>query len=203
MNKALYEKKWKENIYAVINGRKAIKDIRVGMRANRKSIYDIDNHKISWCNKTRKDPNSKTLLQVRCKESGCRKWFNPTKQQVKDRIRAIESMRGESNFYCSDDCKNNCSTFNKQIYPKGYEPNNMRHDQNDWAYMVKDRDKHTCQRCGDNKNLVAHHIEGLNLNPIESADIDIGITLCKKCNRLAHRKDGCKNHQLTKKYLCG
>ena len=35
------------------------------------------------------------------------------------------------------------------------------------------------------------NLEGLNENPLMSADIDIGITLCKECHKEVHKEDGC------------
>lgn len=58
----------------------------------------------------------------------------------------------------------------------------------EWRSNVFERDKHTCQHCGDNKggNLEAHHIIGWAVCVELRYDITNGITLCKKCHRKVH-----------------
>lgn len=46
----------------------------------------------------------------------------------------------------------------------------------------KMRDKFTCQRCGSQENIEAHHI-----GPVTSTSIDDLITLCFKCHQQEHR----------------
>jgi 5-methylcytosine-specific restriction endonuclease McrA len=67
--------------------------------------------------------------------------------------------------------------------------------------MVFERDNYTCQRCGFHKDdfqngIHCHHIESLNENPIESADIDNCITLCEGCHKEVHSISGCKYNEL-------
>ena len=65
-----------------------------------------------------------------------------------------------------------------------------------------ERDNYDCQICGSKENLVAHHFEGLNVNPIMSADLEMGITLCKKCDKKAHSEVGCRYVDLQKRNIC-
>lgn len=63
--------------------------------------------------------------------------------------------------------------------------------------MVKERDNYTCQICGSTEGLfIAHHIDPVVCNPIESADIDNGITLCEKCDKKVHKLPGCTYNNL-------
>ena len=39
--------------------------------------------------------------------------------------------------------------------------------------------------------MYAHHIDPVINNPIESADIDNGITLCRYCHKKIHDSKGC------------
>ena len=142
-------------------------------------------------------------LQVRCNESSCRKWFRPTYKQVRARLRVFNGVAaGQQNFYCSEECKNSCSTFGQKCYPKGFKRyrENNRPDQPQWRKMVLERDNYTCQICGyhspDGKNLIAHHIDPVIRNPIESMDIDNGITLCKPCDTKVHQLPGCSPSEL-------
>ena len=39
-------------------------------------------------------------------------------------------------------------------------------------------------------------MEGIEQNPIESADIDLGIALCKSCHDFIHSQNGCRRIDL-------
>ena len=165
--------------------------------------YDTYAHQISFCEEVRRDPKNRNYLQVKCTESSCRKWFKPKHTEVCSRLIAINKGNAGNRFYCSDKCKHNCSIFKQKDYPKGFiNTDNNRQDQSDWSNMIKERDNFECQKCGATDNLVAHHIEGLNVNPLESVDVDIGITLCIDCHKEAHDNIGCKTSDLTKRSLC-
>jgi len=87
---------------------------------NNITLYNTYAHQISWCEKVRRDPSDNNLLQVKCTESSCRKWFNPTTTEVTRKIDSINSTnRGSNNFYCSKECKQKCCVFNQRKYPKG------------------------------------------------------------------------------------
>uniref|UniRef100_A0A6M3KJI5 HNH endonuclease n=1 Tax=viral metagenome TaxID=1070528 RepID=A0A6M3KJI5_9ZZZZ len=168
------------------------------------SLYDTYASQISFCEEVQRDPGNNDWLQVRCTNSDCRKWFRPTYREMCGRIKALNRKnKGELRFYCSDECKKLCSIYGQYKYPKGFiNTDNIRYDQAEWSQMVKERDECQCVKCGSTKKLVAHHIEGLIENPIMSADIDIGITLCKKCHKLAHKSIGCRFIDMKKENIC-
>jgi len=175
---------------------------RGGVTEKNISLYNTYAHQISFCEKVRKDPKNKEHLQVKCTNSNCRKWFSPTRNEVNNRIFALFNIRGVNNFYCSKECKQSCSIFRQQMYPKGFIPETYgRSSQKEWANMVKERDKYICQKCGK-EGKIAHHIEGLNINPLMSADISIGITFCKECDKKVHSEIGCRPIDLTKNKIC-
>lgn len=64
--------------------------------------------------------------------------------------------------------------------------------------IIFKRDDYKCQRCWSKDNLHCHHITGVEINPIERADIDNCITLCKDCHKEVHKQKGCKYHELQK-----
>lgn len=73
-----------------------------------------------------------------------------------------------------------------------------------WRKAVYDRDKYTCQCCGDkNKNgngytvvLNAHHIYNYSEHKDIRLDVNNGITLCKKCHIQFHSIYGkCNNNK--------
>uniref|UniRef100_A0A6M3L179 Putative HNH endonuclease n=1 Tax=viral metagenome TaxID=1070528 RepID=A0A6M3L179_9ZZZZ len=199
---------WRENNKEwIVNWNKKNKEkIKIQQKSwyIRNALYKTYNDKISWCEETRRDTENERLLQVRCTESSCRKWFSPTNLQVKNRIDALYNDNTyECRFYCSDICKKTCSIFKKSKHKEGLSPHPIRRSsQNEWAELVKERDDYICQICGSTKKIVAHHIESLFENPLESADIDIGITLCRKCHLKVHKEIGCRTVDLTIKSLC-
>ena len=58
----------------------------------------------------------------------------------------------------------------------------------EWRRQVYERDKYTCQICGDNKggNLVAHHLNGYHWDKKARVDINNGVTLCESCHNDFH-----------------
>ena len=171
-----------------------------GIKEKNISLYATYAHKLNWCEEVRRDPKNKDYLQIKC--TNCNKWFIPKANAVSRRILAINNIGyGSVNLYCSDKCKQTCSIYKQRLYLKGEKPYHTRKDQPEWAEMVKKRDNNICQICGA-KGKIAHHIEGLNVNPIMSADIDMGITLCKKCDKQAHSDIGCRPIDLRKEDLC-
>jgi len=156
----------------------------------RKVIFNEYVNKISYAESIRHNPKNKELLQVKC--THCNKWFSPSKSAIQNRISALNGkVQGESRLYCSNKCKQECSIFGQEKYPKGIKPYNYRPLQKEWADMVKERDGHKCIKCGSAEELIAHHKEGILWEPLESADIDMGITLCKRCEKEVHSVEGC------------
>ncbi len=132
------------------------------------------------------------LLGVECHY--CGKIFVAARSQVKHRIEAINGkIGGEQNLYCSEKCKADCSTHGQISYPKSFKNyKNKRPLQGQWAKLVKERDNNTCQICGAKEDtMIAHHIDPVVNNPIESADLDNGITLCKACDKKVHQLPWC------------
>jgi len=167
-------------------------------------LYDTYAHQIDFCEEVRRDPENNDYLQVRCTESSCREWFRSSTKAIHNRLKTINGkMGGESRFYCSEECKQKCSLYNQVKHPKGFiNINNIRYNQPEWAQMVKEKDEYKCVKCNSTEKLVAHHIEGLNENPIESADIDLGVTLCKKCHKEVHEEIGCRFVDMRKVNFC-
>ena len=130
-------------------------------------------------------------LEVQCMY--CGKWYQPIKWSIHNKIQCIKGNgEGEQNLYCSDQCKQACPTYGKVLYPKGFKVNTSREVQPHLRKLVLKRDNYTCQKCGcDDKQLHCHHITGIELNPVESADIDNCITLCIDCHHEVHKQPEC------------
>lgn len=138
------------------------------------------------------------LLGVNCVY--CGEIFIPKRSAVQSKISSMKSTnKGENNFYCSENCKKACPTYRKQKYPKGFKPATSREVQPELRKLVLARDNYKCQICEaglDDVELHCHHITGVEQNPIESADIDNCITLCKKHHKQVHTLPNCAYNDL-------
>lgn len=57
------------------------------------------------------------------------------------------------------------------------------HTRRTWARKVLERDDYTCQLCGSNENLEAHHIFGVTENPELAKELWNGVTYCQSCHK--------------------
>lgn len=72
----------------------------------------------------------------------------------------------------------------------------------DWRRAVFERDRYTCQKCGDAKggNLRAHHVKPFATHPELRFEVANGITLCHPCHELEHFKpDSVRNERKRKR----
>jgi len=133
-------------------------------------------------------------MQVKC--TYCGKYFYPTNRNVMTRIRALDGKHeGEHRLYCSDNCKRACPIFHKQTITPGLEEATSREVQPQLRQLVLARDEYRCVKCGksvDDIQLHCHHIDPVNMNDIESADVDNCVTLCIDCHHEVHRYSWCK-----------
>jgi len=139
----------------------------------------------------RRNKDDENVLEVKCMY--CDRWHIPLYTSVQSKISAIKGKTsGEQNLYCSDECKKACPTYRQILYPKDFKINTSREVQPELRKLVLKRDNYTCQKCGtSNTELHCHHYEGVEVNPVESADMDQCITLCKECHNEVHKKDKC------------
>jgi hypothetical protein len=153
--------------------------------------------------KVKRNRENPAILECICKY--CGKMFIPTRSQVCGRIDFINGKDiYEHNLYCSKLCQNVCPSYKKTEngylnQMNGTVPLN-REVQPELRQMVFARDSYQCQRCEKTKvSLHCHHFEGIELNPIESADLDNCITLCVPCHELAHSEIGCRKVDMRRK----
>ncbi len=199
-NKAIYDKKYRENNKEKIK----IREKKYRKEYNKsKANYNTFASQISWA----KDPvrNIDGCLQTKC--AYCGKWYFPTQQSIKDRIKALKEQSTEGaelRLYCSTKCKDACPIYNQKKYQKGHplkNKNSSREVQPELRQMVFERDEYICIKCGKHQDkltvpLHCHHIEGIVQNPIESADIDMCVTVYKTCHKEIHQQDGCGYHDM-------
>ena len=163
-------------------------------------LYNTFNDQISFCEETRKCPENKKLLQIKCYR--CAIWYTPSRSEVKNRISAVNKSGGrEGHFYCSEKCKNSCSIFNKVKHYKGLNKtkiNNMFTDYElkVWSKEVLKRENYICIYCGE-KATQAHHIRPKKVSPFYALDPDNGLAVCKKCHNLFCHKDECSTGALS------
>ena len=162
--------------------------------------FDTYAEKIQFAEEVRRSPNNNVILETRC--TYCGRWFKPSLSQISQRIRVLHGQRGntgECRLYCSKNCKTSCPTYRKKYWPEGYKPATSREVQPQLRHMRLEIDDYTCQKCGktiDEAELHCHHYTGTVQNPIESADVDNTITLCKLCHKWVHTQEGCRYFEL-------
>ena len=169
-------------------------------------IYDTYAHQLEWCEEVRRNEQDPNMLEVRCFK--CNEWFVPTYNNVRHRCQYLKNtLPNENKFYCSDQCKNSCSIFGKSTETIMKE-DAVRAGRLPWLelekevqgqlrQMVLERNEYKCTKCGSITNdLHCHHILPVNIEPLLSADTDNCTTLCSKCHKEVHKKDGCNYGQL-------
>ena len=142
-------------------------------------------------------PDGKSLF-IKCAK--CKNYFIPKYLSVRNRIISLRSCNtGENRLYCSETCKETCAIYNKRSDSTNLNTQS-RTLQPAWRKMVLTRDNFTCRKCGyldcTGEGLIAHHIDPVINNPIESADIDNGITVCNSCDKVVHSVPGCGTQEL-------
>jgi hypothetical protein len=131
--------------------------------------------------------------EIQCRCAYCKEYFIPTRNKLSGRVRSLLGKQGgECRLYCSDSCKNLCPIYYKsKHYNDIFRPNTYRPVQPELRHLTFERDNNQCQRCGSSEDLHCHHITGVEINPVESADVDNCITLCYTCHNKAHSSGQC------------
>ena len=145
-------------------------------------------------------------IQVHCKNHNCKNskekggWFTVTKIQLVERIRALEKPHGmiESNFYCSQECKDTCPLYGLKSDP--FKNNNLPHTPGEYQTFrtfVLERDDYICQFCGKKATHV-HHELPQKLEPFHTLDPDYAWSCCKKCHYKKGHQGECSTGNLAK-----
>lgn len=205
----------KEKIRKAMTGRKItwsekVRNSLMGVNSLGFAAFNTYAPQLAPAQECRKHPEDPRILQTPCVK--CGEWFTPNIFAVQERLSAIlgkNSDNGDRHLYCSDSCKKACSIYGATShYKEGHSfsddsevlRSNYRSLQNAWRNEVLRRDQFECQKCGLKDQtgclLIAHHIDPVKCNPIESADIDNGITLCIECDREVHQLPGCTTGEL-------
>ena len=171
--------------------------------------YETYASQLDWAEWVEKETiGSLITFKVLC--TYCGQAFIPTLDQVIVRSYYLKGLgRPEGRFYCGNTCKAACPIFGQQKFPKGHNKTleaTSREVQRELRQLVLARDEWICQygACGKtvhDAELHCHHFEGINLNPIESADMDMCITFCKKHHLKVHDQKDCRYFELTCDYI--
>ena len=148
-------------------------------------------------------------IQVHCKNHKCKNskenggWFTPTRSKFYSRIAAIETPKdfGENNFYCSEECKEECVLYGLKYDPlTNLELQYTQAEYKVFRHEVLKRQKYElggyneCEICHNRnlKELEVHHEIPVKKNWIFSLDPDNGIILCRDEKKNCHIKYGHK-----------
>lgn len=145
------------------------------------------------------DESNRNLLEVQCAK--CEKYFIPSASEVNRRILALDGRRlGESKFYCSQECKDNCEVYGKKAYAyvelKQRDKLYTQEEIQTWAKEVLSRSNYACEICGEPAEH-AHHIQPKKLEPGLALDPDNGLALCKVCHYKYGHTGACSTGNLS------
>ena len=175
--------------YKELYGEEKAIEIKEKMRINKLVTKDIDKIKIRYpfLYLVEEFEVKEETVYVKCKNSKCNRWFEPTYTQIYERHRALTKPAGfeENNFYCSENCKNTCTIY-------GASPDNLIYSHSEYQIFrnfVLERDNYECQYCG-NKAEHVHHERPKKLEPFFALDPDLAWSVCKKCHISKSHKKG-------------
>jgi 5-methylcytosine-specific restriction endonuclease McrA len=129
-------------------------------------------------------------IQVHCKNHNCINskerggWFTPTNGQLTERIQTLEKPKGfgESNFYCSQQCKQACPLFHLRFDPhRETKKVYTEEEYQTFKQFVFKRDDYICQFCGEEATEV-HHEKPQKLEPFFALDVDYAWSCCDGCH---------------------
>lgn len=160
--------------------------------------YDLYYTKLTVDEEPRR-ANGTEFLETKCKY--CKKYFLPSVTQVETRIRCLYGISaGESNLYCSEECKTQCPVYGKYaIIPstslRESIPKELREE------VIK-RANGICERCGKNPIENIHHEKSVATHPHLQLDKDNLWGVCEECHYdLLHQLEGCSLSELRKKSI--
>jgi len=153
-----------------------------------------------------KEDKNKNILG-HCKNHNCENskekngWFILSTLQLLHRILVIYSPNGfgESNFYCSNECKYECPLYRLRTDP--HQNNEIPYTQEEYKQFrqfVLKRDNYECQYCGEKAEHV-HHEKPQKLEPFFSLDPDFAWSCCEKCHYKYGHNGDCSTGKLANK----
>lgn len=165
---------------------------RGGFTENKFASYDTYAEQIAYAEETQlKIVDGIRYVEVKC--AYCGRWYIPRSFEVRARKNSLEGKRkGESLFYCTENCKDSCPTYHQKKHHRGFKNISSREVDPYTRKLCFERDGWQCQKCLADNNLHCHHIKGYAQNKMIANDIDNCITLCKECHKEIHKDIGCR-----------
>ncbi len=139
------------------------------------------------------------FIVVDCKM--CGKPMSPTHQRVNTRVRAVTGKEaGESNFYCSDTCKDACPLYHfnsnnidprSKLYVEKDEQEQARSCQTDSLKQLQcdNVGYNYCEKCGDIIDVELHHTQEVHAEGMNAVSSAGHMLLCAGCHTELHH--GC------------
>jgi len=153
------------------------------------------------------DKPSEKEIQVHCKNHNCKNskeqggWFTPSRNQLTDRRRSLESIDGMGGhyLYCSQKCKDTCPLYNIYSDPfKNTDKSYTLSEYQQFREVVLERDRYICQYCGE-PAVDVHHERPQKLEPFFALDPDYAWSVCKKCHYEKGHINECSTGKLASK----
>jgi len=131
----------------------------------------------NYCSKECAWKGQMTTIPVECEVCG---------KEIYKYKSAIERTNGN---YCSKECYG-IAKCSDEYDPEGRNVAEYRR----WRKRILKRDNFTCQKCGENEDLLnVHHLQSYRDYPNLRLDISNGVTLCVDCHKKFHRLYGVYN----------
>lgn len=149
--------------------------------------------KTQWINnEERRAISSRTMKKTMTPK--LRQKITETLRTPECRARSSQSKIGEKNPMYGVTGPNNPNWNPERTHEQRAQERKTGKDKA-WRLAVFERDKFTCQFCGDARggNLVAHHINSYSKHKELRHDPSNGITLCEDCHKDYHSAYGWKN----------
>lgn len=115
---------------------------------------------------------------------------NTSSITISNLLRGVSCME----CYLKSNRGENHPNYNPKLTLQERQKNRKYYEYQIWRRSVYERDKYTCQSCGDKTggNLEAHHLDGHDWCKDKRTDVNNGITLCNKCHMDFHKMYGYK-----------
>lgn len=182
----------KEKVLEYRQNNREIINKKLKIHRSSKAKYTSYEHKLPITDKA--TLGNDDILMVTCKN--CTNLFCPTNREVDARLQAVKgNYPGESNFYCSDKCKQTCKLYN--FNPRSIDPESSSHISKEVKSHARacqtDHLKQLqidvsgynyCEKCGNEKSVIdLHHTLEVAKYGLEAISSAGHILLCKECHR--------------------
>jgi hypothetical protein len=163
-----------------------------GLYSRGRASFDYYVARLHLYEEIRRDPDELEAMQVRCYNHNCKAWYCPTVEQICNRLQSINNHgMGESHFYCSDMCKQDCDIYGRMPIPPKDNEGLEDGTPPEVSSIVRKRANGICERCKERPGVHCHHTEPRKCSPMLEADIDLCLWVCIECHLECHGKDGC------------